>query len=69
MGADKSRYWKYWEDLENDFLKGRNDYPDTLKDVYRVLSNYKTSNSRKLKAGKEGVVFVLDGLELSEEQV
>ena len=69
MGADKSRYWKYLEDLENDFLKGRNDYPETLNDAYRVLSNCKTHNSSNHTAGKEGVAFLLDGLELSEEQV
>ena len=70
VGADKARYWKYLEDLENDFLKGRNDYPTTLNDAYIVLSNYKTANStNKNSAGKDGVAFVLDGLELSEEQI
>ena len=70
MGSDKSRYWKYLEDLENDFLKGRDDYPITLNDAYRVLSNYKTANSSgRPSAGKDGVAFVLDGVELSEEQI
>lgn len=59
-----------YKDLENDFLKGYNDYHSTLNDAYRVLSNYKTTNSNsKLTAGKYGVAFVLDGLELSEEQI
>jgi len=70
MGEDKARYWKYLEDLENDFLNGRNDYPTTLNHAYKILSNYKTSNSlNRNSAGKDGVAFILDIIEVSEEQI
>ena len=39
LGADRNRYGKLVEDLENAFLQGRNDYPDTLSGAFNLLSN------------------------------
>lgn len=39
-----TKYWKYLDDVNNDFLKGRNDYCHILNDVDIVLSIYKANN-------------------------
>jgi hypothetical protein len=38
LRADRSRYRKLIEDVENDNLKGRDDYPRTIHDSYSILS-------------------------------
>jgi hypothetical protein len=40
-GADKARYVKLLEDLENDFTKGSNYYPTSVTSAYNLLVNYK----------------------------
>jgi hypothetical protein len=39
--SDKSRYGKVLEDLENDFMKGTNNYLKTLTSAYNLMVNYK----------------------------
>lgn len=41
--ADRGRYWKLIEDLENDYTKGNNNYPTTISGAYNLLENYKNS--------------------------
>lgn len=70
METDKAQYWKCLEDLEKYIIIGRYDCPTTLNDAYMVISNCRTSNaSNKNLTGKNGVVFTLDGEELSEERI
>ena len=44
LGCDRSRYGKLIEDLENDFLQGRNTYPTTVVAAYNLLTNWKQEN-------------------------
>jgi hypothetical protein len=39
--SDRRRYGKLLEELENDFTKGNDDYPQTLVKAYHLLSEYK----------------------------
>jgi len=63
--ADRSRYGKLIEEMENDFLKGNNDYPQTPTETYNLLVNYRnyaTVNKRNAaQSGLDHVAFVTDG--------
>jgi len=63
--ADRSRYGKLIEEVENDFLKGNNDYPKTPTEAYNLLVNYRnyvTVNKRNAaQSGLDHVAFVTDG--------
>ena len=37
LGANRLRYGRYLEDLENDFLQGQENYPKTESSSYNVL--------------------------------
>jgi hypothetical protein len=39
--SDRHQYGKLLEELENDFTKGNDDYPQTLVKAYHLLSGYK----------------------------
>jgi hypothetical protein len=42
MGAsDKVRFGKLLEDLENDYMKGSNNYPTMVTPAYNIMVNYK----------------------------
>ena len=41
LGADRNRYGKLIEDLENDFIQGEDKYPKTIEAAYRLLLNWK----------------------------
>ncbi len=45
--ADRGRYGKLIEEIENDYLKGNNDYPTTPMEAYNLLVNYKNYNNMK----------------------
>ena len=57
LGADRNRYGKLVEDA---FLQGRNDYPDTLAGAYNLLSNWRQDPRNQLRAAgsNDGVAFV-----------
>jgi hypothetical protein len=63
--ADRSRYGKLIEEVENAFLKGRNDYPETPTEAYNLLVNYRNyatnPNKRQAGQGLDHVAFVADG--------
>jgi hypothetical protein len=63
--ADKGRYGKLIEEIENDFLKGHDDYPKTPTEVYNLLVNYRnyvTVNKRTaIQGGLDQVAFLTDG--------
>ncbi len=42
---DRGRYGKLIEEIENDFLKGNNDYPKTPTEAYNLLVNYRSYNN------------------------
>jgi hypothetical protein len=39
--SDRRQYGKLLEELENDFTKGNDDYPQTLVKAYHLLCKYK----------------------------
>jgi hypothetical protein len=41
LGADRVRFGKLIEDMQNGYLHGRNDYPVTLTAAYNLLINWK----------------------------
>jgi len=50
--ADRSRYGKLIEEIENDYLKGNNDYPKTPTEAYNLLVNYRNYNQNKRTASQ-----------------
>jgi hypothetical protein len=65
--ADRGRYGKLIEEVENAYLKGNNDYPTTPTESYNLLVNYKTYSSNKRtisQGGLEQVAFVTEGKKL-----
>ena len=59
MGADRVRFGRYLEDLENDFTQGVDCYPKSRVDAHHVLANWKQDprNLVCLTRGNEGVQF------------
>ena len=65
LGADRTRYGKMIEDLENAMVQGDDRYPKTLNDAYNLLLHWKM-NPRNLtrmlnSAGTGGMAFGQDG--------
>jgi len=71
--ADRERYGKLIEEIENDFLKGHDDYPKTPTEAYNLLVNYQnhvTVNKRNLsQSGLDQVAFVTDGKKQKTEDI
>jgi hypothetical protein len=68
--ADRSRFGKLVEEIENDFLKGNNDYPETPTDAYNLLVNYRSYINNKRTVGQGGldhVAFLADGKRQKQE--
>jgi len=62
---DRSRYGKLIKEIENDFLKGHDDYPKNPTQAYNLLVKYKNyGNANKRTASQGGldqVAFVRGG--------
>lgn len=41
LGADRTRFGKLVEDLENSYTQGQDKYPKTMTDTYKLLVNWK----------------------------
>ena len=54
--ADKSRYSEVQEELENDFLKKCNNYPQTLTKAFALLLNHKKAKKSN-PTDDEGIVL------------
>jgi hypothetical protein len=59
-GADPNRYRQRLENLEILYLEGRNNYPGTLADAYKLLSNWPKQSPRNSSGSNDGVAFVTD---------
>ena len=59
--SDNDRYNKLKEELQNDYMKGNNNYPDTLVEAYQMLTNYRQPNNKKLGTKSSGVSFAQQG--------
>jgi hypothetical protein len=63
-GADKRKYGKLKDELENNYLLGTDQYPDTFEKALRILGNYQTMiNSLPYRPSPNdtGVVFLQRG--------
>jgi hypothetical protein len=61
-GADRSRYGKLIENLENDFTQGQDRYPKTLTAAYSLLTNWKQAVHKSLGPANDGMSFTnVDG--------
>ena len=71
MGADRVRFGRYLEDLENDFTQGVDRYPKSRVDAHHVLANWKQDprNLVRLTGGNDGVQFTNMALNEAEEIV
>ena len=58
--ADNERYGKLKEELQNDYMKGNNTYPETLVEAFQLLNNYKQPY-KKQPAKSTGVSFTQKG--------
>jgi hypothetical protein len=62
-GADQSRYGKLKDNLSNNMTKGVDNFPKTIFDTMRLMSDYKVpERAPHIRAGgNEGVAFVQAG--------
>ena len=58
MGADRNRFGKLIEDLENAHLLGDDTYPKTINEAYNLLSHWKQDPRNTSRTVTEGVMFV-----------
>jgi hypothetical protein len=68
--ADRSRYGKLIKEIENDFVKGNNYYPETPTEAYNLLVNYRSYNNHKRPASQGGldhVAFLVEGKRQRQE--
>jgi hypothetical protein len=69
--ADRNRYGKLIEEVENSYLKENNDYPRTPTEAYNLLVNHKNYNSgeRNLSQteGLDQVAFVMEGIRIKSD--
>jgi hypothetical protein len=63
LGADQSRYARLKDDLANDMTKGVDNYPKTLVETMRLMTDYKVPPRAPCvrTGGNEGVPFVQAG--------
>jgi hypothetical protein len=60
--ADTGRKGKLTEEIENDFLKGHDDYLKNPTEVYNLLVNYRNANKRNVQqGGLDQVTFRAEG--------
>ena len=69
MGADRVRFGRYLEDLENDFTQGIDQYPKSRVDAHQVLANWKQDpqNLVRLTGSNDGVQFT--NMAMSEQEI
>jgi hypothetical protein len=69
LGADRNRYGKLVEDLENAFTQGNDNYPRSVTGAYAMLMTWKQRNIvHVLGSGSEGVSFTnVEGSDSDDE--
>lgn len=69
LGADKSRYGRLIEDLENLYTQGTDKFPKSMTDAYNLLVNWKQNPlnyMRVVDSVSDGAMFVTDGMQSSK---
>eukprot|EP00978_Attheya_sp_CCMP212_P037163 scaffold173586_cov64-Attheya_sp.AAC.1 len=69
LNSDKNRYGKLIEDLENNYLHGKDNYPKTVTSAYNILTNWKQDVRNIQGPTNDGISFtnVEDGANNEEE--
>ena len=72
MGSDRQRYGSLIEYLENSFVKGNDEWPNTLNSFYALLMNWKKDQRftriTSQYGGENGINYHMKG-EDSDEQI
>ena len=56
--ADKKRFYKLQEELENDYTKGHNNYPTNMVKAYQLLTEFKSTQFRAdSNTSTQGIAF------------
>lgn len=55
--ADRARYQEVTTDLENEFLKGSDQYPEDITSAYNMLTNWKQSTQHTTTPFNDGISF------------
>jgi hypothetical protein len=64
LSANRSRYGRLLEEMENKYLKGANNWPTTVTGAYHLLTNYRQDPRNMMRMGAaEGVAFTNTGKE------
>jgi Zinc knuckle len=63
MAADKGRYGKILEEMENSYIQGVNKYPKTLNEAHTLLTYCKNApmNNKGVGNDSDGVAFTQSG--------
>jgi Zinc knuckle len=71
LSADRNRFGKLVEDMENDYLQGRDNFPKSLTAAYNLLTNWKQDPRyamRYIGPANDGVSFTnVDGAGQDED--
>ena len=57
LGADRDRFGKLVDKLQNDFLQGYVGYPKTVSSAYHLLANWRERSGSFIAPRNEGVSF------------
>jgi hypothetical protein len=64
LSANWSRYSRLLEEMENEYLKGIDNWPTTVTGAYHLLTNYRQDRRNMMRMGAvEGVAFTSTGKE------
>jgi hypothetical protein len=67
LSADWARYGHLLKEMENEYLKGTNNWPTTVTGAYHLLTNYCQDPRNMMRMGvAEGVAFTNTGKESKE---
>ena len=50
LGADRTRYGRLIENMENAFLQGQDTYPKTINNAYNLIANWKQDPRNLMRA-------------------
>jgi Zinc knuckle len=64
-GADRNRYGKLLDRLQNDYLQGQDGYPKTLTGAYHLLTNWKAESQQNDTNINDGISFTTSSANLS----
>ena len=61
IGADRTRYGNMLRSLENAYAAGRDEWPKSLTNAYRVMTNWKQERNSGPRIDNDGLSFATEG--------